>query len=142
MRLWGCMDEGIDSIWNYFFFLRMHACCLYESTWMVHETLDENKLYEICIYVWSPRWIHEWNLFFQYHKNVWKCIYLHKWMYLGIYEILFLIDIFFILYEWMYDPFLEKTICNVYVINVFFIFISKNYFFRKIKYVMHVGKNV
>ena len=63
-------------------------------------------------------------------------------MYLGIYEILFLIDIFFILYEWMYDPFLEKTICNVYVINVFFIFISKNYFFRKIKYVMHVGKNV
>jgi len=41
----------------------------------VHETLDENKLYEICIDVWSPIWMHGWNLFFQYHENTWKCFF-------------------------------------------------------------------
>jgi len=27
---------------------------------MVHETLDENRFYEICMDIWSPGWIHEW----------------------------------------------------------------------------------
>jgi len=54
-----------------FFFLRMHVCYLHGSTWIVHktldeneymirETLDENKFYEICIDVWSHRWMYEW----------------------------------------------------------------------------------
>jgi len=70
MRLWRCMDECSKSIWNYFF-LRMHVCYLHGSTWivdetldeneyMIRETLDENKFYEICMNVWSHRWMYEW----------------------------------------------------------------------------------
>jgi len=42
------------------FFLRMHVCYLYESTWIVHETLDDNGFYDICIDVWSHRSMYEW----------------------------------------------------------------------------------
>jgi len=48
------------TLFETFFFLRMHVCYLHGSRWMVHETLDENgctmyetlnenKFYEICM---------------------------------------------------------------------------------------------
>ena len=70
----------------------MHVCYLHGSTWIVHETLneneymiretlDENKFYEICIDVWSHRWMYEWMnpisfmIFFRIYEfvndNVW-----------------------------------------------------------------------
>jgi len=61
------------------FFMRMHLCYLHESTWMVHETLDDNGFYEIQIDIWSPRWMYEWMdespLFYDLKKkkNICNC---------------------------------------------------------------------
>jgi len=46
---------------------------------------------------------------FSISREYMKMFFLNKWMYPRIYEILFLIDFFFVLYEWMHDLFfLEK----------------------------------
>jgi len=42
------------------FFLRMNVCYLHGSTWILDETLDENTFYEICMNVWSHRWMYKW----------------------------------------------------------------------------------
>jgi len=62
MNAWGYEGAWMNELglFETFFFLRMHVCYLHESTWIVDETLDENKFYEICMNVWSHRWMYEW----------------------------------------------------------------------------------
>jgi len=67
IRVWKCMNAwGYEDAWmnalGLFetFFLRMHVCYLHGSTWIVHETLYENKFCEICMDVWSHRWMYQW----------------------------------------------------------------------------------
>jgi len=145
MRLWGCMDECIDSIRNDFSFLRMHICYLHGSTWIVHETLYENG----CM-------MHETldeNIFWDMYG--WMKIYLfylHKWMYVRMYENQFLIDFFQCCMNGCMTPLLwikkkKKTICNVYeqwwdLCFLFYFQKSVFFLFRKRKYVIHVRKNV
>jgi len=52
-----------------------------ENECMMHETLNENRFYEICMDVWSCS--NEWNLFFFFlRRNIWTCGWwcMHKWM--------------------------------------------------------------
>jgi len=74
MNPWFYEDAWMNALGLFetiFFFLRMHVCYLHGNTWivketlyeneyMIRETLDENKFYEICIDVWSHRWMYEW----------------------------------------------------------------------------------
>jgi len=91
MNAWGYEDAWMNALglFETIFFLRMHVCYLHWSTWIVDETLDENeymiretldeneymiretlyenKFYEICMNLWSHRWMYEWmNLDFLY----------------------------------------------------------------------------
>jgi len=80
MNAWGYEDVWMNVLGLFvtIIFLRMNVCYLHGSIWivdetldeneyMIRETLDENKFYEICMNVWSHRWMYEWmNLDFLY----------------------------------------------------------------------------
>jgi len=66
------------TLFETIFFLRMCVCYLHKSASMIHETLDENNFYKMCMDVWSLRWMHEWMkpLFFNIMRMYgWMKIY-------------------------------------------------------------------
>jgi len=83
MNAWAYEDAWMNALGLFVtFVLRMNVCYLHGSTWildetldeneymiretldeneyMIRETLDENTFYEICMNVWSHRWMYEW----------------------------------------------------------------------------------